>query len=167
MIFSYPLPFCYSGYDQLVMELITSQVEEAAGSRPSPVGREILSAPPARGSQAVEGSHPPPGSGRRQRRPGRTVGRRPAGELDLSSAPGGPASSPGGTASSPGAAAAGWRGREPSSGVRAQVRPAGAPDQLPPVPWILKLGPPVEKTRFREGFFAKFKFNGLGRRRAI
>jgi hypothetical protein len=44
MIFSYPLPFCYSGYDQLVMELITSQVEEAAGSRLSRVGREILSA---------------------------------------------------------------------------------------------------------------------------
>jgi hypothetical protein len=93
MIFSYPLPFCYSGYDQLVMELITSQVKEAAGSRLSRVSREILSAPPARGSQAAEGSHPPPGSGRRWRRPGRTMGRRPAGELDLSSALGGPASS--------------------------------------------------------------------------
>jgi hypothetical protein len=40
----------------------------------SRVAREILSALPARGSQAAEGPRPPPGSGRR-RRPGRTTER--------------------------------------------------------------------------------------------
>jgi hypothetical protein len=95
------------------------------------------------------------------------MGRRPVGELELSFAPGGPASSPGGLASSAtGAVAAGRRGAGPAP-ARVQVRPAGALDQLRPVPSILKLGPPVEKTHFREGVFANFMFHGLGRRGAM
>jgi hypothetical protein len=83
------------------------------------------------------------------------MGRRPAGEHDLSFAPGGPASS------ATGAAAAGWRGARPAP-ARVQVRPAGGLDKLRPVPSILKLGPSVEKTHFREGFFANFKFQWAG-----
>jgi hypothetical protein len=63
--------------------------------------------------------------------------------------------------------------RRPAGGARDQVRRAspgpagGGARPAPSRPWILKLGLRVEKTRFRQGVFAKLKFTGLGRRGAM
>jgi hypothetical protein len=123
---------------------------------------EILSTPPARGSQAAEGPHPPPGSGRRRRRPGRMMGRRPTGKLDLSSAPRGPACLWQRLLS--------WSGHGRTAGARAQLRRAspGPADggALPPVPWIFKLGPRWRRHFLGRRVFAKCNFTGLGRRGA-
>jgi hypothetical protein len=66
-----------------------------------------------------------------------------------------------------------WSGRGRMAGARAQLwraspGPAGGGTiPAPSHPLDFEIGPPVEKTCFREGFFAKFKFNGLGRWGAI